>query len=321
MLLASVCKACTRSTTPEAESCPLCEQLPEDLLPSELFKTGMIEILEEHLVNRLKQGNQREFFVMYLSCILISRAGLRLLACLGVGLLFVAQPGYAQEGVDPKIEKQLRLRLGAPQIGLEVQSVEPSQLPGLYRVNIVQGPTIYSTSDGEFFIVGDLYNVGVTGLVNLGEQQRSNDRKEAIAAVPDANAIVFAAEGTTRGHITVFTDVSCFYCQKLHKEVPELNRRGVEVRYLAYPRQGIGSPGFRQLASAWCADDRQATLTAFKNREELKENVCPGNPIAEQFALGQQLGVRGTPAIITPDGEMIPGYKSADDLMAILGLN
>ncbi|MFK8042784.1 DsbC family protein [Congregibacter sp.] len=248
---------------------------------------------------------------------------IRLLALVSFSLFTfatLAQPGFAAEGVDPAIEKKLRLRLGAPQIGLEVQSVKASELPGLYKVSIVSGPTVYATESGDYFLVGDLYNVGLTGLVNLGELQRSNDRKDAIAAVPEKNVIVFPAEGETLSSITVFTDVSCFYCQKLHKEVPELNRRGVEVRYLAYPRQGIGSPGFRQLASAWCSDDRQATLTAFKNREELEENVCPGNPIAEQFALGQQLGVRGTPAIVTPDGEMIPGYKSADDLIAVLGL-
>ncbi|WOJ96260.1 DsbC family protein [Congregibacter brevis] len=248
---------------------------------------------------------------------------IRLLASVSFCIFTVAtfaQLGVAAEGVDPAIEKKLRLRLGAPQIGLEVQSVKASELPGLYKVSIVSGPTVYATESGDYFLVGDLYNVGLTGLVNLGELQRSNDRKDAIAAVPEKHVIVFPAEGETLSSITVFTDVSCFYCQKLHKEVPELNRRGVEVRYLAYPRQGIGSPGFRQLASAWCSDDRQATLTAFKNREELEENVCPGNPIAEQFALGQQLGVRGTPAIVTPGGEMIPGYKSADDLIAVLGL-
>lgn len=232
-----------------------------------------------------------------------------------------APPGSSSaKAVDPAVEKQLRERLGAPAVGLNVISVQNSELPGLYRVQIDQGPMVYATATGEFFIVGDLYTVGTAGLVNLAEQQRSDDRREAIAKVPMEQKIVFAAEGETRGFITVFTDVSCFYCQKLHKEVPELNRRGVEVRYLAYPRQGIGSPGFRQLASAWCADDRQTTLTQFKNRESLKENVCPGNPIAEQFALGQQLGVRGTPAIITETGEMIPGYRSADDLIEIIGL-
>ncbi|WP_439102952.1 DsbC family protein [Congregibacter sp.] len=257
---------------------------------------------------------------MYSSRTFNRQALLSLLLGLGLSVLALAPAASAAESVDPAIEKKLRLRLGAPQIGLEVRSVEASQLPGLYRVGIVQGPTVYATENGDYFLVGDLYNVGVTGLVNLGEQQRSDDRKAAIAAVAEKDVIVFPAEGETRGKLTVFTDVSCFYCQKLHKEVPELNRRGVEVRYLAYPRQGIGSPGFRQLASAWCADDRQATLTAFKNREELEENVCPGNPVADQFALGQQIGVRGTPAIVTPSGEMIPGYKSADDLMAVLGL-
>ena len=226
----------------------------------------------------------------------------------------------ASDAVDPAVEKRLRDRLGDPSIGLEVESVQVSEIPGLYRVQLRQGPAVYATATGDYFLLGDLFSVGPDGIVNLAEQQRSEDRRIALAAVPTAKQIVFPAAGATQSYITVFTDVSCFYCQKLHKEVPELNRRGVEVRYLAYPRQGIGSPGFRQLASAWCADDRQSTLTRLKNRETLPENVCPGNPVAEQYELGQQLGVRGTPAIVTPDGEMIPGYRSADDLAGLLGV-
>lgn len=240
------------------------------------------------------------------------------LVLLGSALLSLAS--VAAE-VTADVEAQVRKSLGHPSVGLEVDSIEVSEVPGMYRVQLVQGPVVYATGDGAFFILGDMYSVGPAGFVNLGEQRRSEQRREAVAAVPMDEQIVFAAEGETRGYLTVFTDVSCFYCQKLHKEVPELNRRGVEVRYLAYPRQGLGSPGFRQLASAWCADDRQDTLTRLKNREDLKENVCPGNPIADQFALGQTLGVRGTPAIVLPNGDMIPGYRSADDLVEVLGLN
>jgi thiol:disulfide interchange protein DsbC len=228
---------------------------------------------------------------------------------------------YAAEGVDPAIEKQIRDRLGDPAQGLEVQSVNASAVPGLYEVQLRQGPLVYATEDASYFFLGDLFSVGPGGFVNLAEQQRSAQRLAAIGEVPEADQIIFSPEGETKASITVFTDVSCFYCQKLHKEVPELNRRGVEVRYLAYPRQGIGSAGFRQLASAWCADDRQTTLTRLKNREELPENVCPGNPIAEQFELGQQLGVRGTPAIVTSAGELVPGYRSADDLVSLLGVD
>jgi thiol:disulfide interchange protein DsbC len=239
----------------------------------------------------------------------------------GLALLFAAMVPRAQESVDPAIVKQIRDRLGDPAQGLEVESVGPSELPGLYTVQLRQGPIVYANEDASFFILGDLFSVGPAGFTNLAEQKRSANRRAALDAVPEDEKIVFPAEGETKGYISVFTDVSCFYCQKLHKEVPELNRRGIEVRYLAYPRQGIGSPGFRQLASAWCADDRQTTLTRLKNREELPENVCPGNPVAKQFELGQQLGVRGTPAIVTAAGEMIPGYRSADDLIALLGLD
>lgn len=243
------------------------------------------------------------------------------LGALLLAVVLAAPAAHSAGAVDPAIEKTLRQRLGSPAVGLEVKAIEHSEIPGVYRVEIDEGPVVYATADGNFFIVGDMYSVGIAGITNLAEQRRSQNRRQALAAVPEGEQIVFPAKGEAKSYITVFTDVSCFYCQKLHQEVPELNRRGVEVRYLAYPRQGIGSPGFRQLASAWCADDRQATLTAFKNRESLKEDVCPGNPVAEQFALGQALGVRGTPAIVMPSGEMIPGYKSADDLMEVLGLN
>jgi len=248
----------------------------------------------------------------------------RLIATLSrvlASVLLTATVGAAAAGVDPAVEKRLRANLGKPAVGLEVDTVEASEVPGMYRVQLKQGPAVYATEDGAYFILGDLYTVGPDGYENLAEKRRAGDRKLAVEQVPMDKKIVFSPKGETRAYLTVFTDVSCFYCQKLHKEVPELNRRGVEVRYLAYPRQGIGSPGFRQLASAWCADDRQSTLTRLKNRETLEENVCAGNPIAEQFALGQELGVRGTPAIITADGDMIPGYRSADDLLELLGLN
>jgi thiol:disulfide interchange protein DsbC len=119
----------------------------------------------------------------------------------------------------------------------------------------------------------------------------------------------------------VFFDDTCFYCQKLHQEVPQLNKSGVEVRYLAYPRAGVNSDAARQLASAWCADNRQETLAKLINKETVPENVCANNPIAAQYQLGGELGVRGTPAIITQTGQMIPGYQTADELMVTLGLN
>ncbi|MEM9397244.1 MAG: DsbC family protein [Pseudomonadota bacterium] len=241
----------------------------------------------------------------------------QLFTCLAL-LSIVAVPHVQSEEALADVEKAVRAKFSAPSVELAVESVERSEIPGVYRVELTDGPVVYSSADGSFFVVGDLYAVESDGLVNVAELRRSEARKEVLAAVPKTDQIVFTPDGGTKSFITVFTDVSCFYCQKLHKEVPELNKRGIEVRYLAYPREGLGSKGFRQLASAWCASDQQSTLTRLKNREDLDENVCPGNPVADQFALGQQLGVRGTPAIVLPGGEMIPGYKSADELLTLL---
>ena len=215
----------------------------------------------------------------------------------------------------------LRSAIEVPGAGLGVESARYSDLPGMLEVKFRDGPLVYASEDGAFFIIGDLYAVGSEGYVNLAEQRRDRERKSALAEVSRDDMIVFPADGETRGHITVFTDTTCFYCQKLHREVPALNERGVEVRYLAYPRSGVGSDGFRQLATAWCAADPQETLTRMKNREAVDDNVCAGNSVAQQYALGQEMGVRGTPAIITPGGQMIPGYRPVDDLLSALGLD
>jgi thiol:disulfide interchange protein DsbC len=233
---------------------------------------------------------------------------------LGSSWLAVAAP------VDEAIVAKLKAALEVSSTGLVVESVENSEIAGLYAVQFTNGPLVYANASGDHFVVGDMFKVEGEGYVNLAEQRRDGARKAKIDALSPDDMIVFSPASEARASITVFTDVTCFYCQKLHKEVPELNRQGIEVRYLAYPRAGVGSPGYRQLASAWCSDNPQDTLTRLKNKEVIADNVCPTNPIAAQYQLGQELGVRGTPAIITDTGRMIPGYQSAEELVVTLGL-
>ena len=240
---------------------------------------------------------------------------------LAAALVVMAPLAIAGEPVSQAEFDKLRGVLEVPSMGLKVASVKTSEIAGLYEVQFSNGPTVYSTASGDYFLLGDLFSVGPDGYVNLAEKRRDGERVEKLAAVAQDDMIVFSPEGEPKAHITVFTDVTCFYCQKLHKEVPELNKRGVEVRYLAYPRAGVGSAGFKQLATAWCSDNPQEALTQLKNKKSVPEKVCPDNPIADQFQLGQELGVRGTPAIVTQGGQMIPGYQSADELIVTLGLN
>tara|TARA_R110002110_G_scaffold415560_1_gene650703 strand:- start:40872 stop:41627 length:756 start_codon:yes stop_codon:yes gene_type:complete len=243
----------------------------------------------------------------------------KLQARLLLAVLAVLSPlTLAGEALDAAAEAELRKVLEVPETGLKVQSIAPSEISGLYEVQFVGGPLIYSTADGSYFVLGDMFQVEEGGYINLAEKRRDGERAAQLDALSASDMITFSPEGKPKTHITVFTDVTCYYCQKLHLEVPELNAKGIEVRYLAYPRAGVDSDGFRQLASAWCADDRQTTITKLKDKQSVPQNVCAGNPVAEQYALGQSMGVRGTPAIVTEDGQMLPGYRSADELAELV---
>ncbi len=219
--------------------------------------------------------------------------------------------------LEEKITAALSSSSGAP---VSVQSVKKTPASGLLEVTLDNGLVLYATEQGDHFVVGDLYAVRKNGLVNLAEEKRELDRIALIDGVDLAQMIVFTPEGETRDYITVFTDVTCFYCQKLHKEVADLNDMGIEVRYLAYPRGGPDSEGAQKLTTAWCADDPQKTLTQLKAGVALPLSDCESSPVTAQFELGAAMGVRGTPAIVTSSGQMIPGYKPAAELAAVLGL-
>ena len=233
-------------------------------------------------------------------------------------LLWGVAPMLSAEGESAADRVRGKLMQSRPDF--DIISVQPSVAPGLYEVHLTGGPLLYATADGDFFIAGDLYSVGVGGIVNLAEQQRDIARKALLADVAREDMIIFSAAGETKASVTVFTDVDCFYCQKLHKEVPAMNKAGIEIRYMAYPRAGVGSESYRKIASAWCSEDRQQAITALKNRQAVADNVCPGNPVADQFMLGQQVGVRGTPALVLENGQMLPGYVSAEELANTLGI-
>lgn len=215
---------------------------------------------------------------------------------------------------DDMLEKLTKIRPD-----FMVKSVEETAVKGVFQVDIINGPTIYLTKDGHYFFTGDFYAISDKGLVNLGEQAREKERVASLSTLSLSDMIVFAPE-KSKAHVYVFTDVDCYFCQKLHQEVPALKALGIEVRYLAYPRAGIGSESYQKIASAWCAEDPQDSLTTLKSGGEIPNNVCEDNPIAQQFVLGSDLGVKGTPALITEAGVLLPGYMPADKLAQALGL-
>ena len=211
---------------------------------------------------------------------------------------------------DP--EQAIRKTLQALQPDLPVEAIAESAMPDIYQVQLKGGRQLYASGDGQFLIQGYMFQVRDGQAVNLTEQAEKRSVAAQINAIPASEMVVFPAKNP-KAHITVFTDTDCGYCQKLHSEMAELNKQGIEVRYLAFPRQGIGSHGYDTLVNVWCAKDRQAAMDAAKSQASVAKVSCD-NPVAKQFALGQMVGVQGTPSVILEDGQMIPGYQPAGQL-------
>ena len=231
----------------------------------------------------------------------------------------VSQLSLSGAAAAKSVDDQLLEKLKKARPDFQFGEVSKTPVKGIYKSNIINGPKIYITADGNYFFAGDFFEVSDKGLVNLGEQEMEQERVVALSKMSLDDMVVFAPE-KTKAYVYVFTDVDCYYCQKLHQEMPALHELGVEVRYLAYPRAGIGSPSYRKIASAWCADNPTESLTALKNGEEIPDDVCEPNPVAEHFRVGGLLGVAGTPALVTADGKLLPGYMPADKLAKALGL-
>ena len=212
-------------------------------------------------------------------------------------------------------DQAIRKTLQAIQPDLPIEAIAESPMPGLYQVQLAGGRMLYASANGEFVMQGYLFQVKDGKALNLTEQSESTAVAKTINAIPKAEMVVFAGENP-KTHITVFTDTDCGYCQKLHSEVPELNRLGIEVRYLAFPRQGLESAAAKELANVWCAKDPKEAMNRAKTRQAVEAAECD-NPVAKQYALGQMIGVSGTPAIVLANGKIIPGYQPAPQLAKI----
>jgi thiol:disulfide interchange protein DsbC len=196
----------------------------------------------------------------------------------------------------------------------KVDTIEPAPVPG-FRQAIIGSQMVYISDDGQYLLQGTLYDAA--NRKDLTGARLAVDHKKKVDAVPASKRIVFPAEGKAKYKITVFTDLDCGYCRKLHSQIAQYNKEGIEVDYLFFPRTGINSPSYDKAVSVWCAKDRNGAFTAAKAGKTPTPMKCD-NPVADEYKLGQQVGVDGTPAIFAQDGTKIGGYLPPTEMLAKL---
>lgn len=203
---------------------------------------------------------------------------------------------------------------------MKISEVKPTPFAAVNELVFESGGSVYQLVGTNLILNGELLSVNDNGLVNITEESKKVQRKEMLGAVKVSDMIVFPAQNEAKRVLTVFTDTDCGYCRKLHQQVPELNAKGVEVRYLAFPRGGVSSSTYRDLSSAWCADNKREALNHLKKSQDIPQKDCKDNPVASQYKLGGALGVTATPATVLPDGQLVMGYRAAADWLTVLGL-
>jgi thiol:disulfide interchange protein DsbC len=195
----------------------------------------------------------------------------------------------------------------------KIESVKPSEVKGVYEV-VIEGNVFYVSEDGKYLFQGHL--IDIKAKKDLTEAKLAVSHKQDLDAMGENNMIIFHPK-IKKYQISVFTDIDCGYCRKLHSEIDQYMAEGITIRYLFFPRAGKGSESYNKAVSVWCANDRNAALTAAKLGKPIENKQCK-NPIDAHMALSEKFGARGTPMIVTDKGNVLPGYVPAKQLAQAL---
>lgn len=218
---------------------------------------------------------------------------------------------------DDSVVKLLQANLNASGIEETIISAVPTDMEGMYWVTATGLPSFFTDKSGKHIIQGQIIAVGQETPIDISAALVANTAQEALKQVDKKDMVIYPATGETKSVIYAFTDADCGYCRKLHEEMSDINARGIEVRYLAWPRSQESVP---KMEAVWCSQDRNAAMNQAKMGSDVQAPNC-SNPVQEQMALGASLGVRGTPAIFTQSGQQVGGYLPAAQLAQAVAAN
>jgi len=211
---------------------------------------------------------------------------------------------FAQSADTDTALEEVRAKMSGMFESIDPENINFSPVDGWFTIQ--QGSIIaYVSDDGRYLLQGDL--IDLEQQVNLSELSRNDARSELMATLKDDDAILFSP-ADVKYSVTIFTDVDCSYCRKLHSQINEYLDAGIQVRYALYPRNGPASKSWTTSENVWCAKDRNEALTAAKLDRAIESSQCDSSMVSNHYRVGQDIGLSGTPAIVLQDGTLISGY-------------
>jgi thiol:disulfide interchange protein DsbC len=224
-----------------------------------------------------------------------------------------AKPAAAARAAAPAGDVAIRAAIEKAVPGAIIDSIKASPIPG-YREVAIGGKVVYVSADGRYLLQGSLVELATRE--NLTSVSEGVLRRGQLDAIPRNRRIVFSPPNP-KYRVTVFTDIDCGYCRKMHAQINDYMKAGISVEYLFFPRAGIGSESYTKAVNVWCAADQRKALTDAKLDKPVAKRSC-ANPVTVDYELGQRVGVDGTPAIFAADGTQLGGYLAPQEMVARL---
>lgn len=196
-------------------------------------------------------------------------------------------------------------------INAKITGIKTTEVPNISWISLEGMAPVYVTNDGKYLIQGDVIRLGDKELHNVSETLQSDVNKKIFANLKAEDLLIYPAKGKTKHVIYVFTDVSCPYCHKFHEQMDEMNSKGIEVRYIAWPR---GEQHMPAMEAIWCNSDRRAAFDQAIAGGSITPTTCK-NPVKDQYQMGLNIGVNGTPGVYSSEGLYLGGYMSTSELL------
>lgn len=216
-------------------------------------------------------------------------------------LVAIAPVSIARAG-EADIHENLQKRI--PQIG-QIKQINKSPLPGLYEV-VTQDHLFYTDENALYLIDGAMYDL--KSMRNI-----TDDRSRLLFAI-DFNSLplnfaVKKVKGKGARKLAIFTDPNCGFCKRLEQELLKIDN--VTLYLFMYPM----FPGSdEKVRGVWCSKNQVKAWDDLMLNDIMPPAATCKTPIDKVVALGRQLKVSGTPALIFSDGTINPGYMPAAEL-------
>lgn len=192
---------------------------------------------------------------------------------------------------------------------LEVKNLATTEMRGLYS-GVLDGKVVYLNEDAQHLIAGNM--VRLSDQKNLTQALMIQNNSISWKSLPLKNAIK-SVRGNGKRQIAIFSDPNCPYCQKLEVELKKLTDVTIYTFVLPLKAKSVAPS-----KAIYCEKDPAYAWEKLVNQgiEPNSKKSCK-NPIADNLALAQKLGVNGTPAIIFSNGYKVLGAYPATQIEAI----